>query len=368
MSSEVACGVTSRGPSPVPPVVTTRSAPSTTAATIASEMRSWVSGTTSGPETWNFPRFSRSSSAGPLTSSRVPADTPSLTVMTCARWGNLALPGPRSPTRFFEQSHRFEVDAAFDSLGHVDQGEPGDSGCCERLHLDPRLADDPRPGGDAHTSIDEFEVNRHARERQRVAKRYQVRGLLRGHDAGHAGNLQRIPFRRPFPHRAHRFGLHTHHALRGCLAHSCNLVGDVDHPRGAFLVEVRKPFRHGHQDMRMPDTEAVLLDYGRTLVTFTYPTEDLLRVLREFQPRIEAALGVPAPEAQTILHDVLLPLEEYINSMSEDEVDYMDVYRDAWRRAGLRLPDELLHDILDAEQRCWDRAVQVDPDAPRVLS
>lgn len=118
----------------------------------------------------------------------------------------------------------------------------------------------------------------------------------------------------------------------------------------------------------MPDTEAVLLDYGRTLVTFTYPTEDLLRVLREFQPRIEAALGVPAPEAQTILHDVLLPLEEYINSMSEDEVDYMDVYRDAWRRAGLRLPDELLHDILDAEQRCWDRAVQVDPDAPRVLS
>ena len=118
----------------------------------------------------------------------------------------------------------------------------------------------------------------------------------------------------------------------------------------------------------MPDTEAVLLDYGRTLVTFTYPTEDLLRVLREFQPRIEAALGVPAPEAKTILHDVLLPLEEYINSMSEDEVDYMDVYRDAWRRAGLRLPDELLHDILDAEQRCWDRAVQVDPDAPRVLS
>jgi HAD superfamily hydrolase (TIGR01509 family) len=120
--------------------------------------------------------------------------------------------------------------------------------------------------------------------------------------------------------------------------------------------------------MRMPDTEAVLLDYGRTLVTFTYPTDDLLRVLREFQPRIEAALGVPAPQAQTILHEVLLPLEEYINSMSEDEVDYMDVYRDAWRRAGLRLPDELLHDILDAEQRCWDRAVQVDPDAPRVLS
>ena len=118
----------------------------------------------------------------------------------------------------------------------------------------------------------------------------------------------------------------------------------------------------------MPSVDGVLFDYGRTLVTFAYPTEDLLRVLNEFRPRIEAALGVPAPEAETILHDVLLPLEEYIGSMSEDEVDYMDVYREAWRRAGMRLPDDLLHEILDAEQRCWDRAVQVDPDATKVLA
>lgn len=111
----------------------------------------------------------------------------------------------------------------------------------------------------------------------------------------------------------------------------------------------------------------MLFDYGRTLVTFAYPTDDLLRVLDEYRPRIEAALGVPAPEADTILHDVLLPLEEYIASMSEDEVDYMGVYRDVWHRAGLRLPDGLLHEILDAEQRCWDRAVKVDGDARPLL-
>lgn len=115
-------------------------------------------------------------------------------------------------------------------------------------------------------------------------------------------------------------------------------------------------------------TDGVIFDYGRTLVTFAYPTEELLAVLREFRPRIEAALGVQAPEAETILHAVLLPLEEYIESMSEDEVDYMDVYRDAWQRAGLRLPDGLLHEILDAEQRCWDRAVTVDPDVLPTLS
>jgi putative hydrolase of the HAD superfamily len=120
--------------------------------------------------------------------------------------------------------------------------------------------------------------------------------------------------------------------------------------------------------MRMREIEAVLFDYGRTLVTFTYPTEELLGVLREFRPRIEAALGVAAPEAETILHDVLLPLEEYVNRMSEDEVEYMDVYRESWQRAGMRLPDDLLHEILDAEQRCWDHAVRVDPDAARVLA
>jgi HAD superfamily hydrolase (TIGR01509 family) len=120
--------------------------------------------------------------------------------------------------------------------------------------------------------------------------------------------------------------------------------------------------------MRMPDIDGVLFDYGRTLVTFAYPTEELLEVLHEFRPRIEAALGVEAPAAEAILRDVLLPLEEYINSMSEDEVDYMDVYRGAWERAGLKLPDDLLHEILDAEQMCWDRAVELDPDALPVLS
>lgn len=117
----------------------------------------------------------------------------------------------------------------------------------------------------------------------------------------------------------------------------------------------------------MPSTRGVLFDYGRTLVTFAYPTDELLEVLSDFRPRIEQALGLPPPEAESILNDVLMPLEEYVSSMSEDEVDYMNVYRDTWERAGLRLPDGLLHEILDAEQRCWDRSVRLDPDALDLL-
>jgi putative hydrolase of the HAD superfamily len=117
-----------------------------------------------------------------------------------------------------------------------------------------------------------------------------------------------------------------------------------------------------------PKVEAVLFDYGRTLVTFAYPTDDVLEVLRRFRPRIEHALGMQAPQAETILRDVLLPLEEHIESPGQDEVKYLDVYRAAWQSAGLDLPGDLLYAILDAEQLAWDRAVRVDADALQVLS
>jgi HAD superfamily hydrolase (TIGR01509 family) len=121
--------------------------------------------------------------------------------------------------------------------------------------------------------------------------------------------------------------------------------------------------------MRMREIDGVLFDYGRTLVTFTpYPKDELLAVIREYRPRIEAAMGVPPPEADAILRDVLQPLEAYVSSESEDEVDYADVYRDTWHGAGLTLPDGLLHEILDSEQKVWDRAVRVDPDTPIVLA
>jgi putative hydrolase of the HAD superfamily len=120
--------------------------------------------------------------------------------------------------------------------------------------------------------------------------------------------------------------------------------------------------------MRMSSVDAVLFDYGRTLVTFDYPTDDLLEVLQRFRPRITEALGRPAPTPDAMLKDVLAPLELQVDSSSEDEVDYTLVFRAAWQRAGMNLPDELLHEILDEEQLCWDRAVQVDPDALQVLS
>jgi putative hydrolase of the HAD superfamily len=120
--------------------------------------------------------------------------------------------------------------------------------------------------------------------------------------------------------------------------------------------------------MPMPGVQAVLFDYGRTLVTFTYPRQRLLEVIERFRPSIAAATGLPVPQAQKIMEEVLLPLEAVIENPDEDEVSYLDLYREAWTRAGIELTGALLYEILDAEQQVWDDVAQVEPEAPRLLT
>ena len=118
----------------------------------------------------------------------------------------------------------------------------------------------------------------------------------------------------------------------------------------------------------MPDVSAVLFDYGLTLVTFEYPKAQLAEVVERYRPAIAAAAGFAAPSVEEIISDVLLPLEAVVDNPGEDEVPYLEVFADAWRKAGLELPPDLLFEILDAEQRVWDRAARVDGNALDVLA
>ncbi len=110
-------------------------------------------------------------------------------------------------------------------------------------------------------------------------------------------------------------------------------------------------------------TQAVLFDYGLTLVSFSYPRAELLGVL----DRVRPWLGPAAPDAEALMSSVLAPLEEQLETLGEDEVDYMAVYERAWRQAGVAAPPDVLYRILDLEQRCWERAVRVAPGAEVVL-
>src|SRR5438093_3345634 len=108
---------------------------------------------------------------------------------------------------------------------------------------------------------------------------------------------------------------------------------------------------------------AVLFDYGLTLVTFSFPRACLLEVLERYRAR----LGPRTPPAETILREVLEPLEADLEGYGEDEIDYMDFYERAWRRAGIEASRDLLYALLDQEQRCWDRALVLVPDALETL-
>ena len=110
-----------------------------------------------------------------------------------------------------------------------------------------------------------------------------------------------------------------------------------------------------------PRTQAVLFDYGLTLVAFEFPRECLLASLEGFRDEIAAATGAPAPLAEALVSKVLEPIEDRLPDLGEDEVDYLALYADAWRAAGLQLSGDLLYRILDAEQGCWDRAVRPAP-------
>ena len=108
---------------------------------------------------------------------------------------------------------------------------------------------------------------------------------------------------------------------------------------------------------------AVLFDYGLTLVSFTFPRDGLLCALEEAR----RWLGPGAPDAEALMREVLEPLEADLETIGEDEVDYLAFYDRAWRRAGLEVPAETLYRILDLEQGCWDRAVRLAPGARETL-
>lgn len=109
----------------------------------------------------------------------------------------------------------------------------------------------------------------------------------------------------------------------------------------------------------------VLFDYGLTLVTFTFPREALLAAMEQ----VRGWLGPTSPRAEALLEYVLLPNEEALSKLdgSREEIDYLTFYDRAWRRAGFDLPRSTLYRILDLEQRCWDGAVRLAPDALQTL-
>lgn len=115
------------------------------------------------------------------------------------------------------------------------------------------------------------------------------------------------------------------------------------------------------QAMSEAPPRAVLFDYGLTLVTFRFPRAELVAAMEQVRPW----LGPDAPPAERLVDEVLLPIDRRLAEFDGclDEVDYLDFFDRGWRRAGFELPRHTLYRILDVEQRCWDEAAELAPDA-----
>jgi HAD superfamily hydrolase (TIGR01509 family) len=111
--------------------------------------------------------------------------------------------------------------------------------------------------------------------------------------------------------------------------------------------------------------DALLFDYGLTLVSFTRPTEALLRAHEEIATRLRVAGVGPVPSAATLLAEIHDRVEETVDrhqaSGALTEIDAVAEERRAYAALGLRLSDELLDEVSGLAQRAWWEGVALPP-------
>jgi len=113
--------------------------------------------------------------------------------------------------------------------------------------------------------------------------------------------------------------------------------------------------------------EAILFDYGLTLMTYARPVD----ALRRAYERIAASLGDTRWSAGTLLDavhdrvDARVVAHEAAGTLAE--IDIAAAHRDAYRELGLDLDPEALDTAMREEQVAWWDGIHVAPDAPATL-
>jgi len=118
--------------------------------------------------------------------------------------------------------------------------------------------------------------------------------------------------------------------------------------------------------------EALLFDYGLTLVTFTRPAAALLRAHEEVAARLEAAGLGPVPSGRILLREVHDRAEQAVAAHETAghlwEIDLAAEERRAYAALGIHPPEPLLDEITAVVQRAWWEGVTVVPAAVETLT
>src|SRR6185503_2038600 len=153
----------------------------------------------------------------------------------------VAAPGAAAPAGLLDERDRGDLDPALERLDHVVDGEGCDRRRGHRLHLHAGAGGHARLRGEGHRpgrGVD-LGVDVDVVEAERVAERDELAGALGGEDAGDPGRPEDVALGRVAGlHGGRRLRGHPHDGAGDGAAVGRRLVADVDHARGAVLVEV----------------------------------------------------------------------------------------------------------------------------------
>ena len=119
--------------------------------------------------------------------------------------------------------------------------------------------------------------------------------------------------------------------------------------------------------------EAVLFDYGHTLVDFTRTEDALLEAYRQIRERIEAALYIDVPEVGHLIDRVATEVDRRVEaSYREERIEELDIVAvfDEILRAtlGLSVPPDVVHHVVALDHSAYSRTITVAPETLAVLA
>jgi len=117
--------------------------------------------------------------------------------------------------------------------------------------------------------------------------------------------------------------------------------------------------------------QAVLFDYGHTLIRFERPQASLLQAYEQVNELLTERLAREIPTAQELVVGISHAVDDEIlrDYAAErlEEVEIASLYDQSLRRLGLELDGALIDRIMELEQQAWLAGVAVGPDVVPLL-
>src|SRR6266567_8020968 len=119
--------------------------------------------------------------------------------------------------------------------------------------------------------------------------------------------------------------------------------------------------------------EAVLFDYGHTLVDFRRTEEALFEAYTAIRERIEAALYMEAPEVGHLIDRVAGEIDRLVGASYDErrleELDLVSVFDEVLARAlGLTVPRDVVQHIVHLDHSAYSRTITISPENLGVLA